>query len=48
MGRRRYVRGITRAARGIVSDAAWREVGLEVASEVAGLDVVGAHDYDRA
>ena len=48
MRRRRDLRRVARAARGVMTDAARAEVGVELAGQVAGRDVVGDDDQDRA
>ena len=45
--RRRYVRGVAGAARGVVADPARRQEGAQVGGEVAGGAVVGADQQRR-
>ena len=48
MRRRRHVRGVAGAARGVEADAAGRQVGAQVGGEVAAGAVVGADEERRA
>ena len=48
MGRRRNMRGVSRAPGRVVADAAWRQVGAELTRQVAGGHIVRGDDHDRA